>query len=1162
MYVARGFRGIVAIGLLLTIVSATPAKYSGGTGEPNDPYQIATAADLIALGETPGDYDKHFILTADIDLSGRKWSEAVIPRFSGTFDGNHGSIRHISIETDTSDAGLFGRLASTGQVRRLDVLDITIISSENHVGGLVGFNDGGHISGCYSTGTVGGWSFVGGLVGRNEGTVTSCCSTGLAAGNSQVGGLVGYNNTATVNSSYSAGMVHGGWSVGGLVGHNEKFCNVRDCYSISAVSGDTAVGGLVGDNYTHCDITHCYSGGTVEGGSLAGGIVGSNSGSIRNSFWDVQASGQITSDGGEGKTTAEMQDPSTFIPAGWDFVDESSNGIHEVWQFVNAAGYPLLSVFGGYVPIQLEGEGTPSSPYLIHTPADLGAAIRYDQEACYRLTADIDLSEIRWSVAVIPLFSGTFDGNGFAIRKLAIVGEDYFGVGLFGRLTANAKIQDLQVTDVTVTGSGLCVGGLSGDNAGSIIDCHVTGAVTNSGGYFAGVVGGLAGYNEGAITRCSNAGVVTGMISVGGLVGTNEGSLIESSSTAAVNGSRHYQFTGGLVGLNFGQVDRCFSLGSVTGGDEVGGLIGSNGSFVSNCYSAGAVAGGSHVGGLAGYNDGTVNTCYSTGPAAGSGWAVGVGGLVGENSGGVYLSYWDTDASGLSTSGGGRGRTTVQMKSIGTFRGWGCKHHWVLDEGRDYPHLVWENSSGMAIIDPIRVYGGGTGEPNDPYRIYTPEEFTAIGWYWPDFERCFLLMEDLDLTAIDPDRIVPIGTKGLPFTGVFDGNGRTIRNITLPFSEDNYVGLFGYVGTSGADSRRSTGTVQNVHLQDVQIAGDYCVGGLFGYCGGVATSCSVSGIVNGSTYGNIAGVGNVGGLAGCNSGAMSNCHSAGSVSSGTHCLGGLIGRNSGDVIECDSTCIVTGTSVAGDATSVGGLVGDNSDGGRVSNSHSTGSVMGGSCVGGLIGGNDEDCDGCYSTGQVTGSGYAIGGLVGLNSRGAAINCYSTGHVTGSRYVGGLLGDNYGGIVSNCHCTGVVDAIKDSAGGLVGYNNSGTVSSSYSSGAVNGTDRVGGLVGCNEYGNIAASYSDGVVSGTGSQVGGLLGFNDGSGSVTASFWDIQTSGQNGSDGGTGKTTVEMQTAKTFLEAGWDFMGETANGTEDVWWILEGKDYPRLWWELGN
>jgi hypothetical protein len=39
-------------------------------------------------------------------------------------------------------------------------------------------------------------------------------------------------------------------------------------------------------------------------------------------------------------------------------------------------------------------------------------------------------------------------------------------------------------------------------------------------------------------------------------------------------------------------------------------------------------------------------------------------------------------------------------------------------------------------------------------------------------------------------------------------------------------------------------------------------------------------------------------------------------------------------------------------------------------------------------------------------------------------------------------------------------------------------------------------------------------------------------------------------------------QTFLEAGWDFVGETDNGTEDIRWIEEGKDYPRLWWEQGD
>ena len=43
---------------------------------------------------------------------------------------------------------------------------------------------------------------------------------------------------------------------------------------------------------------------------------------------------------------------------------------------------------------------------------------------------------------------------------------------------------------------------------------------------------------------------------------------------------------------------------------------------------------------------------------------------------------------------------------------------------------------------------------------------------------------------------------------------------------------------------------------------------------------------------------------------------------------------------------------------------------------------------------------------------------------------------------------------------------------------------------------------------------------------------------------------------------MQTAKTFLDAGWDFVGETKNGSADIWWILEGKDYPHLWWEAAK
>ena len=194
---------------------------------------------------------------------------------------------------------------------------------------------------------------------------------------------------------------------------------------------------------------------------------------------------------------------------------------------------------------------------------------------------------------------------------------------------------------------------------------------------------------------------------------------------------------------------------------------------------------------------------------------------------------------------------------------------------------------------------------------------------------------------------------------------------------------------------------------------------------------------------------------------------------------------------------------------------------------------------------------------------AVGGLVGSNNGGSISTCYSNGIVNGTGRLGGLVGSNSGAI-SNCNSTGSISSSGWGwhIGGLVGLNG-GNISNSYSTGTVSGGSSVGGLVGSNyrsrNNGSITASYSTSMVSGN-EHVGGLVeGFG---GPVYNSFWDVEISGQMFSAGGTGKTTAEMQTASTFLEAGWDFLDETANGTEDIWWILEGQDYPRLWWELAE
>jgi hypothetical protein len=347
------------------------ATYSGGSGTANDPYQIATAADLIALGETPEDYDKHFILMADIDLDpnlpGRKvFDKALIAPnvndvigvfqgipFIGVFDGKGHSITHLTIKAK-GYAGLFGQTGLEAKINDLGIEDVNIDGLGYCVGGLLGYNSGS-VTRCHSTGAVNGNWEVGGLVGFNTGTVSQSHSTNTATrGVMVVGGLVGVNwgwNGPTVTQCYSTGAVDGNDVVGGLVGLNGGWMpTVAHCYSTATASGDTSVGGLVAANGG--TVTQCYSTGAVRGGGgFVGGLVGRDSlanpaggmvGTATACFWDIDTSAQATSAGGTGRTTAEMQTASTFLEAGWDFVGEAANGTEDIWWILEGEDYPRL----------------------------------------------------------------------------------------------------------------------------------------------------------------------------------------------------------------------------------------------------------------------------------------------------------------------------------------------------------------------------------------------------------------------------------------------------------------------------------------------------------------------------------------------------------------------------------------------------------------------------------------------------------------------------------------------------------------------------------------------------------------------------------------------------------------------------------------------------
>jgi hypothetical protein len=118
---------------------------------------------------------------------------------------------------------------------------------------------------------------------------------------------------------------------------------LTNSYATGNISGNNCVGGLVGETFDV--VSNCYSVGNVSGNSYVGGLVGKGWEELYyDCFWDIETSGQVSSDGGTGKTTYEMQDPNTFLKAGWDFVGEAVNGTQNIWRLCeDTVDYPRFA---------------------------------------------------------------------------------------------------------------------------------------------------------------------------------------------------------------------------------------------------------------------------------------------------------------------------------------------------------------------------------------------------------------------------------------------------------------------------------------------------------------------------------------------------------------------------------------------------------------------------------------------------------------------------------------------------------------------------------------------------------------------------------------------------------------------------------------------------
>lgn len=408
---------------------------------------------------------------------------------------------------------------------------------------------------------------------------------------------------------------------------------------------------------------------------------------------------------------------------------------------------------------------------------------------------------------------------------------------------------------------------------------------------------------------------------------------------------------GSLAGLLYGSITGCYvDGGSVSGDRSVGGLLGKSNAAINNCYANCDVSGNNNVGGLVGYDFwGTITNCYSIGSVEGTNNS---GGLVGGYSiGKIMTSFWNIETSGQTTSAGGRGKTTAEMQTASTFVGWGCSPVWTINEGIDYPRLFWEGRPGELITNPYPPYGGGTGQPNDPYLIYTAQQLNNIGLILCDWDKHFKLMADIDLSSYTGTEFniigraryqclpPPIGTCQLvttPFTGVFDGNGHTISNFTYEFIDNEFTGLFGCVGGENAQ-------IKNLGLRDVDIDVYHDSGYNYIYYGDTGSLIGLL-LFDGTVIG---------------------CSIDGSVSGFWWYVGGMVGLNErGTISRCFSTCSVTGRLC-------GGLVGINY--GTISNCYSAGSVSGDN-FGGLVAYNSGNVTDSFWDVNTSGQAYSAGGV--------------------------------------------------------------------------------------------------------------------------------------------------------------------------------------------
>ena len=843
----------------------------------------------------------------------------------------------------------------------------TVKGTGNSVGGICGSNQNGNRAGlvrnCHNTGKVTGTDFyIGGVCGSNYNSILQeSDNSGKVSGKTEVGGVCGWNNKGTVQESYNIGEVSGKNFVGGVCGQNVRG-TVKGCYNIGKVPDGNRVGGVCGGGSSTTGCYYLDTSGTDSQGESKTELQFKNG--------EVAYLLQKALDDAAAGTTA----PQVWgQKLGEDAYPKLSSD-DRVYQtttctggYSNSENQPLDHNYVNGVCSRCgdlqQAKDVGNNCYEISNQGQLywfaNQVNTVNSSINAKLMDDITINsnvlnengELNTGANFTPWtligtntnpFTGTFNGNNKTISGLYYNNSGESDVGLFGCVGVNGKVINVTLADSYVSGKSY-VGGICGSNMGGTLQgCHNTGTVSGN-----SWVGGVCGYNGGrngspTIQKCDNSGTVSGNSWVGGVCGSNSGTLQESYNTGEVSGTT--QNVGGVCGYNFesGILQECYNNGNVTGtGNCVGGVCGqNNSSTVKGCYNTGEVTGNYPVGSVCGWNGGgTVEKCYYL--AGTSAKAVG-GGNEGVNCASkTELQFQNGDVAFLLQKDLGEGSAQVWGQRIDTDGTGETDKTPVLSNNPDY------------AVHPTATDSLCKGYSNKPDQKFDEHQYDKTGvcsrcGAWEPAEeqngyyqitnqgqlRWFAnlvntasssetklnarLMNDI---TMDSTEWTPIGTSNEhPFTGDFDGNGKTITGLKCTDTSAYDVGLVGYA---------SKATIQNVTVKDSSFIGNENIGAVCGsIIDGKIIGCTNSdSTVSGGFY-------NLGGIAGrAENTPVQRCFNSGAVIGKYSKIGGIVGQaRSAAVQDCGNTGTVTKTENGG---YYGGIIGLAESGSTIENCYNT-----------------------------------------------------------------------------------------------------------------------------------------------------------------------------------------------------------------------------------